>query len=241
MGDLREISKRLSDRYRDHRHYNKRGPIAEMIFILLSTRTEEYNYLRTYRALRERFPTWRSLDRAREEKIADVIKLGGLSRLKAKQIKRILTAIQERAPSFSMKAFRSLPDDELEAFLTSLPGVGVKIARCVMLYAFDRQVFPVDVHCWRVSKRLGLIAAKSSNGGPTKREMDELQSKIPPALRLALHVNFVSLGREFCLDPRPNCYPCPLLDLCPTVQSLTMQQQSEYVADTTPVLGGSQD
>jgi N-glycosylase/DNA lyase len=44
-----------------------------------------------------------------------------------------------------------LPDDELRAHLCSLPGVGSKVANCVMLFAYERlHAFPIDVWIERV-------------------------------------------------------------------------------------------
>ena len=40
----------------------------------------------------------------------------------------------------------TLPDDELRARLCALPGVGAKVANCVMLFAYERlRAFPIDV------------------------------------------------------------------------------------------------
>ncbi|MHB0997765.1 MAG: endonuclease III domain-containing protein [Armatimonadota bacterium] len=213
--DLILISGRLTNRYHDHRHYNKRGAIAEIIYIMLSTRTEEYNYLRTYKALRKKYPRWEALANADESEIAYVIHLGGLSNLKAKLIKETLNKIRIKQGALSLAGLNKLNNQELENFLTSLPGVGVKTARCVMLYVYDRHVFPVDAHCWRICKRLGLT--DSRNDKPTKREIDSLQQRIPKYLHLPLHVNFISLGREICIASTPRCNICILSDLCPKI------------------------
>ena len=46
-----------------------------------------------------------------------------------------------------------LPDDELRERLCSLPGVGAKVANCVMLFAYERlRAFPIDVWIERVLK-----------------------------------------------------------------------------------------
>ena len=45
----------------------------------------------------------------------------------------------------------ALPDDELRAQLCDLPGVGAKVANCVMLFAYERlRAFPIDVWIERV-------------------------------------------------------------------------------------------
>jgi endonuclease III len=48
-----------------------------------------------------------------------------------------------------------LSDDEAMDYLLSLPGVGVKTAKCVLMYSLGRAVLPIDIHVLRVAKRLG--------------------------------------------------------------------------------------
>ncbi|MGI8889808.1 MAG: DNA-3-methyladenine glycosylase family protein [Chthoniobacterales bacterium] len=46
----------------------------------------------------------------------------------------------------NLDALAELPDDELRAALCALPGVGAKVANCVMLFAYERlRAFPIDV------------------------------------------------------------------------------------------------
>jgi N-glycosylase/DNA lyase len=50
-----------------------------------------------------------------------------------------------------LESWRSLPDEELRARLCELPGVGAKVANCVMLFAYERlRAFPIDVWIERV-------------------------------------------------------------------------------------------
>ena len=47
-----------------------------------------------------------------------------------------------------------LPDDDLRAQLCKLPGVGAKVANCVMLFAYERlRAFPIDVWIERVLRQ----------------------------------------------------------------------------------------
>jgi len=53
----------------------------------------------------------------------------------------------------NLEEWRSLPDDALRSRLCELPGVGAKVANCVMLFAFERlRAFPIDVWIERVLK-----------------------------------------------------------------------------------------
>lgn len=53
-----------------------------------------------------------------------------------------------------LESWRKLPDDELRARLCELPGVGAKVANCVMLFAYERlRAFPIDVWIERVLRQ----------------------------------------------------------------------------------------
>jgi N-glycosylase/DNA lyase len=52
-----------------------------------------------------------------------------------------------------LEQWSSLADEELRARLCELPGVGAKVANCVMLFAYERlRAFPIDVWIERVLK-----------------------------------------------------------------------------------------
>jgi N-glycosylase/DNA lyase len=53
----------------------------------------------------------------------------------------------------NLERWSSSPDDVLRANLCGLPGVGAKVANCVMLFAYERlRAFPIDVWIERVLK-----------------------------------------------------------------------------------------
>ena len=50
-----------------------------------------------------------------------------------------------------MDSWSALPDGELREQLCHLPGVGAKVANCVMLFGYERiKAFPIDVWIERV-------------------------------------------------------------------------------------------
>jgi N-glycosylase/DNA lyase len=54
----------------------------------------------------------------------------------------------------NLEAWSALPDAELGKHLCALPGVGAKIANCVMLFGYERlRAFPIDVWIERVLRR----------------------------------------------------------------------------------------
>lgn len=212
--NVEEIARVLSMQYGNWGHYNRKNPLEELLFILCSIQTNERLYRGTYSALRRAFPTFESLAVADEDEIAGLIANGGLSRQKARKIKLLLSQVIERFGKPTLAPLKRLNDFEREQFLTSLMGVGKKTARCVMLYSLGSQVFPVDLHCWRICRRLGWVRATRGDNSCSPKDMDRLQARIPPALRFSLHVNLVSLGRAICATENPRCSVCPISWYC---------------------------
>ena len=53
-----------------------------------------------------------------------------------------------------LERWKNLPDEPLRASLCELPGVGAKVANCVMLFAYERlRAFPIDVWIERVLRQ----------------------------------------------------------------------------------------
>ena len=212
-----DVAAALKKRYRDFNHYNLKEPLDELLFIICSTKTGEASYRSTFRSLKETFPTHLHIAEAPAEYIARPIVSGGLSNQKAKAIRELLDVIVAKFGEPTLKSLRKMSDEDAEAFLLSLPGVGKKVARCVLMYSLSRQVFPVDTHCWRIARRLGWVRTTQKDQHCAPRDMDRLQSKIPPELRYSLHVNMISLGREICTPAAPRCDECPISAWCPKI------------------------
>jgi endonuclease III len=205
-----KVSSRLTERYRNPRLHNKSNPLDELIFILLSAKTAERSYLRTYAALRMKFHPWSRILEAPASSVVAVITEGGLAEKKEKQLRALLLAIRERTGEVSLEFLSDLSDEDAESFLVSLPGIGLKSARCVLMYSLHRDVFPVDTHCRRVLSRLGLVEFERL----TDSVQNRIQAKIPAGIRHTLHVNLVAHGREVCVSRRPRCGECPISEFC---------------------------
>lgn len=208
------VARILRHRYGDFAHYNLEDPLDELLFIICSQKTAQSSYRRSFQALREEFPTYRALASASQSHIENVIGHAGLGKRKSKAIRALLRAIIDQFGTIDLNSLREVCDPEVEAVLVSLPGVGKKIARCVMMYSLGRKVFPVDTHCWRIARRLGWVRRTRFDGRCSPRDMDRLQNKVPENLRYSLHVNFISLGRELCRAASPKCDLCPISFCC---------------------------
>lgn len=210
------IARRLSERYGDDTHGNKDNPLRELLFIICSVQTNEMLYRSTYTRLTTTFRNFRQLTYATEEEIAAVIARGGLARQKAHTIKGILSRLVFDFGIPTLRRLRELSDAECEEYLESLPGVGRKSARCVMMYSLGREVFPVDSNCWRICRRLGWVRPTRPDKSCSPNDMNRIQKRVPPELRFSLHVNFVSHGRDHCLPLQPKCDSCCIREYCRT-------------------------
>lgn len=209
----------LKREYGSPRHHNKDDPLDELVFILLSSKTAEGSYLRTYDALKARFPTWFEILESREGAVAEVIREGGLSTKKELHLRALFAKIDTEIGRAHFAALGSMPTEKATALLSDLPGIGLKSARCVLMYSLDRKVFPVDTHCRRVLSRLGLIAFERLSEDAQNR----IQSVVPPRLRYDLHVNLVAHGRAVCTARVPRCLVCLLRSRCDYFAERTRQ------------------
>lgn len=206
---IRKICRRLEAEYGNPTHGNKQNPLDELVYIILSTRTRGTAFQETYRRLKRAFPTWRKVTRRDFNKINEILAPGGLGKLKSEQILTIFDALKRRFGYATLTPLKHLSDDEVERFLTSLPGVAKKVAKCVMMYSFGRQVLPVDVHVHRVAQRIGL---KTKRRPDTSQDL--VESAIPTELRYGFHVNAVAHGRAICLSGTPRCQECCINRYC---------------------------
>ena len=177
---------------------------------MLSQMTTGPSYERVYDRLKATMPHWRSLT---ETSVADLMSLiadAGLAGQRAVRLKQIADRLVHDFGEVSLTALTPSADDAAQRYLTSLPGVGVKTAKCVMMYSLGRQVLPVDTHTARVATRLGLV----STGSAAAVDRD-LSVVVPPSLRFDFHVNAVAHGRAVCRAVTPRCDDCVLSSLCP--------------------------
>ena len=212
--NIYEIAETLRYRYGDYAHNNRKNPLEELLFIICSIKTSDASYETTYRALRKDFPRFDMLADAPAEYIAKPLASGGLYNQKSQAIRKLIDAIIVSFGKVTLAPLKAMTAEECESFLVSLPGVGKKVARCVMMYSLGHEVFPVDTHCWRVCRRIGWVRPTRPDRSCSPNDMDRLQDKIPPELRFSMHVNAVSLGREICTAHRPKCGRCPIVTYC---------------------------
>ncbi|MEC9358429.1 MAG: endonuclease III [Pseudomonadota bacterium] len=94
--------------------------------------------------------------------------------------------------------------------LEALPGVGRKTANVVLNTAYGEHTIAVDTHIFRLANRIKLAPGK------TVREVEDRLMRVTPReyLRDAHHW-LILHGRYICKARVPECWRCPIEDLCP--------------------------
>lgn len=188
--------------------------VSELVATILSQNTNDGNRDLAYARLRARFPTWEAVRDAPTEAVIDAIKPAGLANQKGPRIQSALRRITDERGELNIDFLAALPVEEARRWLLSINGIGPKTAAIVLLFCYDKPVFPVDTHVHRVTGRLGLRDPKLT-ADQTHELMDAL---CPPGAHFAFHLNLIRLGREVCHARNPACERCPLQRHCDDYQ-----------------------
>lgn len=126
----------------------------------------------------------------------------GTFRMKAKAIRESCRTIIQR---FDGQVPRTMKE------MLLLRGVGRKTAAIVLSTAFGIiEGIPVDTHCIRLSRRIGLTTKKSQEAIEA-----DLMRKTPRKDWAMLSHLFVAHGRAVCIARSPKCSECVLRVQCP--------------------------
>jgi endonuclease-3 len=186
-------------------------PVRNLILTILSQNTTDGNRDRAFSSLMRRFPEIPLLAGAKPEQVEKAIRVGGLAQAKAKAIHAALVRLKREHGKYTLDFLKAMALPEARAYLTSLPGVGVKTANVLLLFSFGKEAFPVDTHILRVAKRLRLVPPAAD----LSRAALSLEPHVPRGDQMPLHLNMIRLGREICRPRNPLHADCPLLPVCP--------------------------
>jgi endonuclease III len=108
---------------------------------------------------------------------------------------------------------------EIRHYLNSLPGIGEKSSRCIMMYSFGIDVSPMDTHATRVLRKFGLFPESVTRN----KAHSIMDSFLPEEMAKQLHVNLVAHGRQICTSRNPKCLKCIIQSKC-NKQSLQIME-----------------
>jgi endonuclease-3 len=171
-----------------------------LVAVVLSAQATDVGVNKATRALFRDVETPQQMLELGEEGLKQHIRIIGLFNAKAKNV-IALSEILVRDHGGVVPADRDV--------LTTLPGVGRKTANVVMNCAFGAETFAVDTHIFRVGNRTGLAKGKT----PLAVEK-HLEKKVPQPFRQGAHHWLILHGRYVCKARTPECWRCPVVDLC---------------------------
>lgn len=190
----------------DRRTFEDQSPYEVLVRTILSQRTRDENTDQATANLFEVYPTMEDIAEAPVEEIAKLVRPAGFYNVKAGRIKEVSNILLEE--------YDGIVPDSIDE-LIKLPGVGRKTANCVLVFGFQEDAIPVDVHVHRISNRLGLVHTKE----PEETE-EVLREIVPKNYWLPINDLMVQFGQNICKPINPQHMECPFTDLCELYKSL---------------------
>jgi endonuclease-3 len=170
------------------------------VAVVLSAQATDVGVNRATRKLFAEVRTPAQMVALGEDALKQHIKTIGLFNTKARNVIALSRALVDRHGG-------EVPRDR--DTLTTLPGVGRKTANVVLNCAFGDQTFAVDTHVFRVGNRTGLARGKTPEQVEAK-----LDRVVPQPFRRHAHHWLILHGRYTCKARTPECWRCPVVDLC---------------------------
>lgn len=93
--------------------------------------------------------------------------------------------------------------------ITHLAGVGIKTAKVVLYILYGKKLIAVDTHVYRVMSRLGIVSVSTP-----EKASHLLETIIPDNYKDMAHQVIIYFGRYLCKAQKPECFRCPLTDMC---------------------------
>jgi endonuclease-3 len=215
-----EICEILKENFGDQNLGNKSDPTDEYFFLVLSTKTSHKNFEAVFDNLKKTLAKWDNILNVDVSEIEKIIKPCGLYKIKARWIKKAAEKMKSDFGEVTLSPLKKIKKSEVEEYLMSLPGVGIKVAKALMMYSLDYDVLPVDTHTYRVAYRTGIISEKVYLRNERGNLHERLESIIPVGYRRNFHIGAVIVGRNFCFPQNPKCEKCPLKEVCNFKKSL---------------------
>lgn len=214
MDNLDEIINLLEKEYRYTDFGNKEDPVDELVYIILSKRTNYRCNNITFNRLKQRFPDWNQVLKADQKEIYEIVKYGGLGEEKSINIKKLLQIINEDFGTFDIKDYLlKWKKEDVYNYLISLPGIGPKSAYCTMLYSLKMSVQPADAHVIRLFYRSGYIDHDQERHHSAQKIIAELCEEFPYEKNYKIHIYFKAHGQEVCRQ-KPYCLKCSISKYC---------------------------
>lgn len=151
------------------------------------------------------------------ERLSELIRPVGFYRIKAERLMNFCKFLCERY-GCNLDKLGSLSLEELREKLLSIKGIGKETADAIILYAFEKPIFVVDVYTRRIFSRIGLVRGNEEYNEIRKMFEREIDRKIKKKEKLLeifkeYHALIDELAKNIC-KKEPKCRDCPIKDIC---------------------------
>lgn len=184
-------------------------PLDILIGTILSQNTNDKNSYSAFLNLKKNIKSWDDVLNMKISELEKLIKVAGLGKQKSNAIYSLLKNLKKETNKISLSHLKKSSDSEVLDELTKHKGIGVKTASCVLLFAMDRNICPVDTHVHRTLNRIGIVNTSSPD-----KTFEAIKNSIPEKQAHTFHTNLLRLGREYCTPSNPKCAFCPVEKLC---------------------------
>ena len=206
---LQKIVQILSEKYEINEWWKRYTPFETLVSIILSQRTYWKNVRTATERFAERFNGIEDVAKANVKEIEKVIKPAGLYKVRARRIKNIAEDLVEKYDG-KLDKILNLPYNEAKKKLITIKGIGPKTADVFLMAIKGEQVLPIDVHIFRIMKRLGIADERDSY----EILKAILEAEIPPVQRMKAHLILIEFGRRICRSRNRKCEECPIKRYC---------------------------
>ena len=198
-------------------------PLTQLIYSLLSSRTQTAAAQQVMRDLGRAFPgagpgNWEPVRDAGVQDIERAIAIVTFAEVKAPRLKALLSEISARTGALSLDFLHRYQTHKIRAWLEQFEGVGPQVSAAVVNFStLRRRALCVDGNHLRVIQRLCVVPR--ADAATTEERLMRLVPETWDAAMLDEHHALIKLhAQTLCTFEAPRCPPCPLLGLCPTGQ-----------------------
>jgi len=172
-----------------------------LVSVILSAQCTDKRVNKITPSLFEKYPTPELMAKADSDEILTYVRSCSYPNSKAKHLAGMARMLTED--------FNGVVPDDVDE-LQKMPGVGRKTANVIASIVYNKPVFAVDTHVFRVAERIGLSTRSKT---PLETEK-QLTKYFPKELIPRAHHWLILHGRYTCLARSPKCEKCGLTEVC---------------------------
>jgi endonuclease-3 len=190
-------------------------PVDQLVRSMIGSLTYDEVSWGAYHRLRDLYRPWETLAAAPAAEVERAIGQVTHAQTKAGWLPEALQRIVALRGALDLDFLADLSVPDAMAWLQQLPGVGDKVAACVLNFSsLRRPVMVVDTHVWRAARRIGLAGRNAEPAAVREAIMAAAPHQWTADDYFDLHWLLKRLGQVLCQPAHTRCGRCPAAALC---------------------------